>query len=147
MKRHLSIGCAVCFIRNTRCEKPGARARCILDTKARLKHTSSPEPFRTPLRSDPVPESKSPVMPPGRAGAAPFRRAVASRGENGRHVTQEAIFCNCRTHPRSSSSSSSSSSSYTTSWAAHFAAQEILTSFNYAWTGDRIAQATTGPKP
>jgi len=37
-----------CFIWKMRCKTPGARARYILDSKVRLKHASSPEPFRDP---------------------------------------------------------------------------------------------------
>jgi hypothetical protein len=34
------------FIRKNRYERPGGRAECVLDTKAKLRHTSRPEPFR-----------------------------------------------------------------------------------------------------
>jgi hypothetical protein len=45
--RPLVVGKFSVFIQKTRCEKPGARARCtILDTK--LKHAISLEPFRDP---------------------------------------------------------------------------------------------------
>jgi hypothetical protein len=72
--------CGWVLFGKTRCERPGARARCILDTKAKLKHASSPESYRDPREQQ--------VDTGGRPGCGGRRGSDARSARPRAHVGQ-----------------------------------------------------------